>query len=869
MTLIARLAVGVTAICLGAAVTHAQTNLRGWYASGQTWLVWEDTEPTPDTYRVYGATVEVTDVSQAVLIGRLFPEDWQAARLKLVDPGLNWTIPDGVGGLYQLASNEAVFGYTPHDAGPRYFVVLKDGSTDVGPENSTGPIVQSLEPIQCHLQSTGEFRGRSYRIFAHWLNGGASGTSNRADYPVMGNEHVNGTAAAFRVWYPPAGKGSGLIPATVGLHGGGGSLWSIVPVFSDGTLSAFHRSNGLLIAPDDPLLIRGAEGVRGERTLWLGYWEGYDRFRLPDEQPVPDDALIADYTMRRLDWMIQWITEAEGLDPTRISVMGGSMGGRGTFYNTRRHPERYSTGIAYIPGIAPFDASAVHGNRSQNLRTTIPGSPSMEDVFNPSIPISDSERDMPFTRIVPGRADTTSGAGWSAERVQQLHQVNDAGFGQHVYWDERGHRITAPAAHWGGSPRLTADGMTRYRSNQSFPAFFNDDQDGTVEGRQPDPGDGDPAIGELWGTWSGYYDWDGETIEDSPLHWAATIFLVSSSDFENDVPEFDSSTADIAIRRPQIFHPAPGAVFAWTLTPLLGGKGAQAGMGVVDLAGVVVIADLTITKTPSRLTVTSTVHEITGVLDAAGFQARISPGSIVSVFGNFAEITATASSIPLSENLNGFSVTFNNIPGALFGVFDGAFDQSNVQVPWNVDVSGGKVEVKVHWKDDTNEVWSNPFEVDVALAAPGIYMFPPGTTQAIVTNFKQAGDDVIAGSWAQAPGSIDPIEGQAAAIGSVVTIWCDGLGPVSPLPETGDVPQPPGTAPVTDKIVRVFVGGEEAQVLGAVLQSSSVGLNQVNIIVPAGVTPGDAVPIVIEVECPDGTKVRSREDATIAVRAAS
>ena len=260
-------------------------------------------------------------------------------------------------------------------------------------------------------------------------------------------------------------------------------------------------------------------------------------------------------------------------------------------------------------------------------------------------------------------------------------------------------------------------------------------------------------------------------------------------------------------------------------------------------------------------------HQITGVLDAAGFQALISPGSIVSVLGNFVEITATASSIPLSENLNGFSVTFNDMPGALFGVFDGPFDQSNVQVPWNVDVSSGKVEVKVHWKDDTSEVWSDPFEVDAALASPGIYMFPPGTTQAIVTNFKQAGDDVIEGSWAQPSGSVDPREGQPAAIGGVVTLWCDGLGPVSPLPATGDIPAS-GTVPVTDKTVRVFVGGIEAQVLGAVLQPTSVGLNQINIIIPAGVTPGDAVPIVIEVECPDGTKLRSREDATIAVRAA-
>ena len=204
-------------------------------------------------------------------------------------------------------------------------------------------------------------------------------------------------------------------------------------------------------------------------------------------------------------------------------------------------------------------------------------------------------------------------------------------------------------------------------------------------------------------------------------------------------------------------------------------------------------------------------HQITGVLDAAGFQALISPGSIVSVFGNFVETTAIASSIPLATDINGFSVTFNGIPGAPFGVFDGDFDQSNVQVPWNVDVSSGRVEVRVHWKDETSEVWSDPFGVDAALASPGIYMFPAGTTQAIVTNFQQAGDDVIAGSWAQPSGSIGSVTGQPAAIGGVVTIGGDGLGPASPLPPTGGIP-PEGTVPVSDKTVRVFVGGVSGQV---------------------------------------------------------
>ena len=104
-------------------------------------------------------------------------------------------------------------------------------------------------------------------------------------------------------------------------------------------------------------------------------------------------------------------------------------------------------------------------------------------------------------------------------------------------------------------------------------------------------------------------------------------------------------------------------------------------------------------------------HEITGVLDAAAFQPSISPGSIAAVFGYFTEETDAKGAIPLPFDRGGFSVTFDGNPGGLFGVFAGdAYDQANVQVPWDVDVSDDKVEVRVHWKDATREVWSDPLK---------------------------------------------------------------------------------------------------------------------------------------------------------------
>ncbi len=105
-----------------------------------------------------------------------------------------------------------------------------------------------------------------------------------------------------------------------------------------------------------------------------------------------------------------------------------------------------------------------------------------------------------------------------------------------------------------------------------------------------------------------------------------------------------------------------------------------------------------------------------------------------------------------------------------------------------------------------------------------------------------------------------------AKIGGVVTIWANGLGPLNGTVPSGDIPEPGAPLLFAAKTVTVLIGGVEAQVLGgAFLQPQFVSLNQINAIVPEGVEPGDAVPIVIEVDCGDGNVFRSREDVTIAI----
>ena len=270
----------------------------------------------------------------------------------------------------------------------------------------------------------------------------------------------------------------------------------------------------------------------------------------------------------------------------------------------------------------------------------------------------------------------------------------------------------------------------------------------------------------------------------------------------------------------------------------------------------------------------SGIHEVGAVLDGAAFLPVISPGGTASVFGTFAETTSESATVPLELSLNCFSVTFDGVPGALFGVFGDdrglGFNQANVQVPHNIDVSDGKVDVQVHWGGASGKSSSEVFEVDAAPASPGIFSFDFGPGRGIIQNLD--------GPFAQPEGSLGATPARPATIGDFIIIWAHGLGPLDFAPvggalATGDAPgfdsaEPPNAILLfPTKEVRVFIDGVQAQVVVPFLHPTLVALNQINVQIPEGVTPGDQVSIVIEVDCGDDKIFRSREDVTIAVAA--
>jgi pimeloyl-ACP methyl ester carboxylesterase len=396
---------------------------------------------------------------------------------------------------------------------------------------------------------------------------------------------------------------------TFGFHGGEGNFHLWRPgLFPNIDLTI---NEGIFVAPHDTLYFQSGGSVTEQTTGWFGYWPGMDPFNIVPNTNPPADAVVSDYTQRKVNWIRQWLLRGGDLnyniDPNRISLMGHSMGGRGISIFARRNPERYSACHMFTPAFRDvFPTNPLYGVEALNLPTNVigPGGATMHmnDIFDWTQPLSRSQRDLCLTRIYSGKSDAV--IGWNSTIVGEFTEANDSAMGFHLFWDSRPHGIS----NWSQSPyfaewivpvrtdRGSARSAQRYRSNQSFPGFYNDDQNITSAGRQPDPGNGTPANGDAWGTWSGYYDWDSASIVDSQKTWSCTRWLVGNSLTSVDNCPSLAARVSIAVRKPQMFKLSAIYPFRWTLKRVDTGAVLSSGIGFTDENGVVKVQNLLIAR---------------------------------------------------------------------------------------------------------------------------------------------------------------------------------------------------------------------------------------------------------------------------------
>ncbi len=230
-----------------------------------------------------------------------------------------------------------------------------------------------------------------------------------------------------------------------------------------------------------------------------------------------------------------------------------------------------------------------------------------------------------------------------------------------------------------------------------------------------------------------------------------------------------------------------------------------------------------------------------GIVDAASFVAgrAVAPGSWIAVYGtNLSDTTSLAFAncpqcsvltSPLPMGIDGVAVSFD-VPSAGISVA-GRVDyispgQVNVQVPWEL---AGQTSAIV--KVIVNYTYSAEYTLPIASYSPGFFVidYKTNAVAALDLNYK-----VITTS-------------HAAVRGNIVQLYLNGLGPVNNLPTEPDG-KPGLSNPLADTTATptITIGGQNAPVQFSGLAPNFVGLYQVNVTVPQGISAG-LQPIICQI----------------------
>jgi uncharacterized protein (TIGR03437 family) len=214
-----------------------------------------------------------------------------------------------------------------------------------------------------------------------------------------------------------------------------------------------------------------------------------------------------------------------------------------------------------------------------------------------------------------------------------------------------------------------------------------------------------------------------------------------------------------------------------------------------------------------------------GISSAASYSASaIAPGSLINIYGDhLAGSAGTFSSYPLVPELSGTEVLLAGKAMPLISVSE---DRIIAQVPYEI---GFNTSQQLVVRNGTTQ--SAPQMVPVAPAQPAVFTVnQQGTGQAVAT----------VGNSATLADANHPVKA-----GDVIVIYCAGLGAVTPPVASGAAaPVNPLSRTATPAVT---VGGQPALVQFSGLTPGYAGLYQINAVVPAGVTAGDEVPVVVTI----------------------
>jgi uncharacterized protein (TIGR03437 family) len=221
------------------------------------------------------------------------------------------------------------------------------------------------------------------------------------------------------------------------------------------------------------------------------------------------------------------------------------------------------------------------------------------------------------------------------------------------------------------------------------------------------------------------------------------------------------------------------------------------------------------------LTVTAAVPSVvlSAVVNAASYQAGMSPGELATLFGKNLSPVVGIESPGGATSYKGVSVTVDGILAPLFTVANvNGQEQINFQVPAGLPGSGAVETVQVN-----NNGSIGTMNVASSSVQPGVFAYvPSGSSASYAVMVKPDGS---------VTGPSNPV-----ARGSTVVMYATGLGPTSPALATGQPgPVPPAN---TTYVLAVEINGVDAPVLFSGVAPGFIGLNQVNFTIPGNAPVG-------------------------------
>ena len=585
-------------VALSPWATAQEPTAKAVHRAGQTFITWQDVEGAKE-YRIYRAAEPIRDPAQAAYVGSVdedstlnfraaagdIRDEQQKKDPKRPPAGPRGPVKRDLQVDDQLAAARRE---------PAYHFVIEPGGKPLGDHVGLFVYTAKKDETTCYAIATG---GKIIAVtgpvseqvampepvpqgdgtgYVHWVD-----NVGTAQYPAMGHR----ASYAFNFDFVSS-RQPGLQPLLILPHARGGNY----------RIGHRNRRPGpphVLLPDDDPW----APGdVKGRATPYFTMWYGYNS-NCGTGKPLTEGVNV-NYTERRLIWTVEWARRRFQVDPARITMTGGSMGGIASVFTALRHPDLLAAIFANVPVL---DFGAIWANNEVYV-APLWGKPGQKIKSWDGVDVYDTmraawyaeshpETDFPLMVILVGKSDTT--VGW-ADKPGFFRAMEATRHGGSFYWDGRNHgALPSDRRYWyhGRTPPrdmadlaekgpIEVDYLT-VRRDQSYPAFsrcsLNDD-----------PGDGRRESGSPHGQINGYLLWDIRDIVDTPTRWEMTLKLTPSA------PK-DDCTVDVTPRRLQAMKVTKGEKVRWAV------EGGASGEATADPWRLITVPSVRVTKSGTRL----------------------------------------------------------------------------------------------------------------------------------------------------------------------------------------------------------------------------------------------------------------------------